>query len=200
MIEQGASELSDDSAETGVEAVGPKTQEVIYDLGCGSYKYPSSIGIDLSAESQADIVANIEHLEGVVSDEVADKVVLIHTLEHVNPLAVLKQAHRILKQGGIVYVEVPNAYSASIVLRLLLRNTYSVVPDHIQTFGFVELTNVLGMAGFRVMRWGFKDAEERFLSLGELGWSNKLGRLLGKILPQFSEVLWMEGVKASKEN
>jgi len=175
-------------------------REVVYDLGCGSHKWPSSIGIDLSAESGADIIADIEHLEGVVPDDVADTVVLVHSLEHVNPLAVLKQARRILKQGGKIHVEVPNAYSASVIIRLLLRNTYSVVPGHLQTFGFVEMRNVLERAGFKVTRWGFKDAEDRFLSMSELGLSNKLGRLTSKILPQFSEVLWMEGVKAPKED
>ena len=171
------------------------SREVIYDFGCGSYKSPSSIGIDRETNSAADIIADIEHLEGFVADGVADKVMMTHVLEHVNPLNVLRQAYRILKPGGTVRIEVPNAYNASLVLRLLFRNTYSVVPGHLQAFGFVELKNVVERAGFRKVTWGYKDSEPRFLDTGSVGLTNKLGRLVRKVFPQFSEVLWMEATK-----
>jgi len=165
----------------------------IYDFGCGNHKWPDAIGIDL--DPSADIVANIENLKEVVEDGSADMVVISHAIEHANSLSILSEAYRVLNRGGLVCVETPNAYNASIVLRLLFRGQYYVSPDHVQTFGLRELSNAMRKTGFRVISFGYKQYEDRFRDEAKLGITNKLGRFLAKFLPQFSEVITMTGEK-----
>src|SRR5690606_15605570 len=54
-----------------------------------------------------DIVADA-HDMNTIADESVDCVVTVSTLEHVkDPAQVMREIHRILKPGGIVYVNVP---------------------------------------------------------------------------------------------
>jgi len=172
-------------------------KKTVLDLGCGDHKSQGAIGIDIDPSStDADIIADIEDLRSEVMDGVADSVVMVHSLEHVNTLRALKEAYRVLKPGGTIYVETPNAHALPILLRLLFRGTYEVCEDHVQTFGVQELRNALTKAGFTVTKWGYRDLDARFCDLSVMGLSNVLGRLIAKLLPQFGEALWVEGVKA----
>ena len=178
----------------GLGIGGEEDKLRILDLGCGDQKLPGAIEVDLDPKAtEADIIADMEDMRAEVKDCVADRVVMFHSLEHVNVLRALREAHRVLKPGGTIYIETPNAYNAALIVRLLLRNRYDVCEDHIQTFGVVELSNALSRAGFAAIKSGCKDYDVRFLSYA--GFSNKLGRLISRLLPQFGEVLWVEARK-----
>ena len=66
------------------------------DVGCGKNKH-GDIGIDYSRDSDADIIADAEHLP--FKNEVFAKVVSVTVLEHSpNPLNFLKEQYRVLKK------------------------------------------------------------------------------------------------------
>lgn len=78
-----------------------------------------------------------------------DLVVLRHTLEHLfSPKRVLKEVHRVLREGGWVAVEVPNANSLG---RKVFEERWDTweLPRHLHHFTPKTLRKVLEQAGFQ---------------------------------------------------
>ena len=68
----------------------------ILDVGCGRKKYPGSIGIDMSAAGQADVLCDWTRTP--FADSTFDEVRLIHMIEEVDDIfRVLAEAHRVAK-------------------------------------------------------------------------------------------------------
>lgn len=81
-----------------------------------------------------------------------DAVTFWHALEHLpDPFGALSSVHRLLKDDGIIVVEVPNA--ASLTFRLAGRHWYHLdVPRHLQHFTPDVLTSLLASCGFGLVR------------------------------------------------
>lgn len=91
---------------------------VIYDLGCGERPYESFflqytdryVGVDWSNTPhtlRADIIADLNKPLPIEAD-VADVIISISVLEHLcEPQVMLKEAHRILKSEGSIFLQVP---------------------------------------------------------------------------------------------
>jgi len=96
------------------------------DLGCGVTKHTNSIGIDISLNSDADVISNFE--QGLpFADDSFDKVISLSVLEHVGNLDnILKEVKRILKPGGEFEVFVPHFSNP----------LYYSDPTHIRFFGY----------------------------------------------------------------
>jgi len=87
--------------------------------------------------------------------------------EHLpNPLEELAEIRRVLRPGGILYVNVPNYQCLSIVLG---RDDFelNMPPEHVAYFTPRTLARLLSSAGFEVVRTS---------SYGGLKWENLLGR------------------------
>jgi SAM-dependent methyltransferase len=90
----------------------------VYDLGCGEASYKDwfllhaeqYIGVDWSDSFhniKADIVANLNELLSI-ENAVADTVLSFSVMEHLSePQLMLTEAHRILKPGGALILQVP---------------------------------------------------------------------------------------------
>ena len=76
-------------------------------------------------------------------DETFDVIILRHVVEHVpDPVAFVQSATKVLKKGGIAYIEVPNSQWS-------LENFYfpEFHVDHISYFTMNSLTRLLNLAG-----------------------------------------------------
>jgi len=83
-----------------------------------------------------------------------DVVVLNHTLEHIEDhFSVMRKVNKILKKGGIVYVDVPNFGSLS---RMIARDQwkYLLPEEHVWHFERHTLEGVLAEGGFDILWWG----------------------------------------------
>ncbi|MAO82388.1 MAG: hypothetical protein CMH50_00680, partial [Myxococcales bacterium] len=111
---------------------------------------PSAESIGLAATHWG--VENIHH--GVFEDvnlpsEGFELITFFHVLEHVrSPMTLLKRAHELLVDGGILYLEVPNAdHLPPTVMEYL----YMVTCQHLFTFGTDTMKSLLAASGFEIL-------------------------------------------------
>ena len=90
-----------------ISRLQPFPKGVILDLGCGSRELPFSvIAVDLVPNPNVSVVADACKLP--FADKQCDGVWMDALLEHVvDPIAVLEEAARVLKDNGWVYCEIP---------------------------------------------------------------------------------------------
>lgn len=127
----------------------------ILDLGCGTNpqihtKISGAIGVDIKP-GLSDVVMDVMKIDEKFGKDYADTVYSLHLIEHLDPLALLEKINFVLKPGGQLILETPNAYSLSKIIRLLFRGTYSGSgSEHIIPFGVPELSNLLSQTGFKI--------------------------------------------------
>jgi SAM-dependent methyltransferase len=81
----------------------------LLDLGCGSAKTPGAIGLDISADTAADIVHDLDTFPYPLDDDGFDQILLQDVLEHVElPIRVFEELHRIARPGARVQLRTPH--------------------------------------------------------------------------------------------
>ncbi len=105
-------------------------KKVILNLGCGKTKIPDSIGVNgVKINGFVDIVHDLDIVPYPFESDSVDEIHFYHVLEHLhNPIEKLEEIHRILKQGGILYMRVPHFSSLGAFTDL----------THIRPFGFLS--------------------------------------------------------------
>ena len=85
----------------------------ILDIGCGSKKHPGAVGLDIAADTDADIVHDLDSFPYPVEDESFDVILMQDVLEHVSePMRLADELHRILRSGGRLQLRTPHFSSA----------------------------------------------------------------------------------------
>lgn len=85
----------------------------ILDIGCGSKKHPGAIGLDISAQTDADIVHDLDVFPYPIEDDSFDEVLMQDVIEHVaEPMRVATEVHRILRPGGRLQLRTPHFSSS----------------------------------------------------------------------------------------
>ena len=98
----------------------------VLDLWCGRAKREGAIGVDWSADSDADVVADIDAPYLPFKDDSFDEVVMIDTLEHVASVkAAVCEAGRVLRPGGRIFVRAPHFSSLHMYSDFTHRNFFS---------------------------------------------------------------------------
>ncbi len=85
----------------------------VLDLGCGSAKAPGAVGIDISSETDADIVHDLDTFPYPIEDNSFDHVLMQDVIEHLEePIRVMEEVHRVLRPRGRVDLRTPHFSSA----------------------------------------------------------------------------------------
>jgi len=130
----------------------------VYDLGCGVRPYEQEIlqvadeyiGVDWSNslhDLKAEIVTDLNK-PLPIENAVADTVVSFQVLEHLRePQAMLREAHRILKPGGAIFVTVPWQWRIHEAPHDYFRYTPYGLKYLFEQAGFVDI-EIKAQAGF----------------------------------------------------
>lgn len=85
---------------------GPGT---VLDVGCGAAKTPGAVGLDISADTQADIVHDLDVFPYPIEDASFDQILLQDVIEHVaEPIRVFEELHRIARPGARIQLRTPH--------------------------------------------------------------------------------------------
>lgn len=87
----------------------PSAPGRVLDVGCGVKKYPGAVGIDVSADTAADVVHDLGQLPWPVEDSGFDQILLQDVIEHLGDLyAVFGELHRVGRPGARVHIRTPH--------------------------------------------------------------------------------------------
>lgn len=93
--------------------LAPYARGQALDLGCGSAKAPGALGLDVSADTDADIVHDLDQFPYPLDDDRFDSVLMQDVIEHLDePIRVMEEVHRVLRPGGRVHIRTPHFSSA----------------------------------------------------------------------------------------
>ena len=81
----------------------------VLDVGCGQSKWPGAIGLDISPDTTADVVADLNEFPYPLEDGRFDQILCQDVIEHVRePLRFLSELHRVAKPGARIHVRTPH--------------------------------------------------------------------------------------------
>ena len=84
-------------------------EEKVLDVGCGNNKIEGAVGLDISKDTQADIICDLNKCPYPIDDNEFDKVYAKHIIEHVDdPIKFLNEIYRIIKPNGTCFIETPH--------------------------------------------------------------------------------------------
>ncbi len=87
----------------------PSGPGAILDIGCGSAKTPGAVGLDISADTDADIVHNLDAFPYPIEDSSFDQILLQDVLEHVaEPIRLFEELHRIARPAARIQLRTPH--------------------------------------------------------------------------------------------
>ena len=138
-----------------------KDDFALLDLGCGDGCFVNlankngvaAIGVDKSAPASSGLISS--SIEDFEPNQKFDAVTLFHVLEHLqSPGLVLEKMATLLKEGGVLVVEVP--LIGSLTERVLGRDYFAYRdPSHLHFFTKNKFLDLLREAGWRVEKKGF---------------------------------------------
>ena len=102
-------------------------------IGCGNRRLPGYTGVDAIPRPAADIVAPAHEVP--LPDGCADEVLAVHLVEHVfawQVPALFAEWHRLLKPGGHLVLEMPDAMKCA---RNLIEGRQGKKPDQLSMWG-----------------------------------------------------------------
>jgi SAM-dependent methyltransferase len=140
----------------------PDSDATILDLGCGDAVNPflpgRVIGVDLNVRPGSSNYARMvewdldNHPLPFASGE-ADVVILGDVIEHLRrPFELIEEAHRILRDDGLLLLSTPNPHYIHEVLKSWLNIPIADEKGHLVHFPFANLKQFLEQLGFRVER------------------------------------------------
>ncbi len=158
----------------------PLREGTILDIGCGAAKTPGAVGLDISADTAADIVHDLDAFPYPIEDESFDQILLQDVIEHLRePIKVFEELHRIGRPGAEIQLRTPHFssvlaygdpthrhYFSALAIRSLAEPRFAHYTA--VRFRVVHVTLDLWLAcralGFGILARRFPDTYEKYLA------------------------------------
>lgn len=86
----------------------------ILDIGCGKFKLPGSVGLDIVPLEGVDVVHDLNQFPYPFPNDSFDRIRVIHVIEHIQSiLKTMEEIYRIAKPGGQVEIVTPHYTDSS---------------------------------------------------------------------------------------
>ena len=80
----------------------------VLDVGCGKKKKEGAIGIDFNANTDADVIHNLNVFPYPFESDSFDEVFVTHCIEHLDDVVkVMEELHRISRPGARIVIDAP---------------------------------------------------------------------------------------------
>lgn len=160
----------------------PRAGQTLLDIGCGNGDFllnareagwdvagidPDPKAVAVATQRGLDVsVGSVESLTG--RSGCYDAITLSHVLEHVHdPRLVVQAIHRLLKPGGVIYVDTPNIESRG--AQFWGKNWRGLeTPRHLVLFSLEGLVGLLKAVGFENLKIKRRTAVRKFVYLSSL--------------------------------
>jgi SAM-dependent methyltransferase len=87
----------------------PASTGKVPDVGCGSAKAPGAVGLDVSPDTDADVVHDLDSFPYPLDDDSFEQILAQDVIEHVKePIRVFDEFHRISKPGAQIHIRTPH--------------------------------------------------------------------------------------------
>jgi SAM-dependent methyltransferase len=87
----------------------PSGPGAILDIGCGSAKTPGAVGLDISSDTDADVVHDLDEFPYPIEGDSFDQILLQDVLEHVRePIKLFEELHRIARPAARIQLRTPH--------------------------------------------------------------------------------------------
>jgi SAM-dependent methyltransferase len=87
----------------------PTGPGAILDVGCGAAKLPGAVGLDISPDTDADVVHDLDEFPYPLEDASFDQIVMQDVIEHVRePIRVMEELHRVARPGARIQLRTPH--------------------------------------------------------------------------------------------
>jgi SAM-dependent methyltransferase len=87
----------------------PTGAGAVLDVGCGSAKYPGAVGLDISPDTNADVVHDLDVFPYPLGDDAFDQVLMQDVIEHVrDPIRVVEELVRVCRPGARIQLRTPH--------------------------------------------------------------------------------------------
>jgi len=81
----------------------------ILDVGCGTNKFPQSIGIDKNRDTRADVLCDLDQFPYPFRDGTFDQIRVVHVIEHLSDvIKAMEEFHRLGRPGARVLIATPH--------------------------------------------------------------------------------------------
>jgi SAM-dependent methyltransferase len=103
----------------------------VLDVGCGSAKWPGAVGVDISPDTDADVVMDLDRFPYPLDSDAFDQILCQDVLEHVaDPLRTMEELHRVSRAGARVHLRTPHFSSVLAYSDLTHRHYFSALGIH----------------------------------------------------------------------
>jgi predicted SAM-dependent methyltransferase len=150
-------------------------------LGCGLKRLPEAVNLDITSETNPDIVCDLNQLPWPLPDNHFSEVLAYDVLEHLEDLiTTMEEIHRVCRDKAVVRITVPHFSCA----------TAFTDPTHRRFFSYFSLDYVAGEGEIQFYtRVRFKKLTSRMMFYPSL--LNKLVWRLANRYPAAYERRWM---------
>ena len=125
--------------------------------GCEYRPLKDSINIDLSSNSKADLIADLEKMP--IRDNVIDEIYCWGVLEHVeSPIRIMREFRRVIKDNCFLKLAVPNIHTLPRItwnIKAPLEYHSSDPSANVNGFDTIILNNLFRLTGFKSLKFEY---------------------------------------------